>query len=61
MNVAGNPALRDALRQQITRSLPIVVAFFICPREQAERCRPAPRHLSIGSFSKRKWSSALRF
>lgn len=40
MNVAGNPALRDALRQQITRSLPIVVAFFICPREQAERYRP---------------------
>ena len=37
--VADDPALRQRMRKQITESYPVVVAFFICPRAEAERYR----------------------
>lgn len=38
-NVLGNDALREHLRDQFTRSLPIIVAVLICRRDEAERYR----------------------
>ncbi|MEQ9322697.1 MAG: hypothetical protein RIF41_26260 [Polyangiaceae bacterium] len=37
--IAGNAGLRAKLRKQIVKSPPAVVAFFICPREEAEKYR----------------------
>lgn len=37
--VAGDGTLRSKLREQITSSRPVVVAFFVCPRAEAERYR----------------------
>lgn len=37
--VEANPELRRRLRVQVTRSKPVVVALFICPRAEAERYR----------------------
>jgi hypothetical protein len=38
-DIAGNPELRTRLRDQITASPPVVVAFFVCPRAEAVRYR----------------------
>lgn len=38
-DVLANPRLRPALRKQIRAARPVVVAFFVCPRAQAERYR----------------------
>lgn len=37
--VERNPDLRKRMREQITAAKPVVVAFFICPKEDAERYR----------------------
>jgi len=37
--VPQNPELRAKLREQITASDPVVVALFICPKDEAERYR----------------------
>lgn len=38
-DVAKNPEYRRKVREQIVRASPAVVAFFICPREEAARYR----------------------
>lgn len=37
--VEGDPKLRQRIRKQITRATPIVVALFVCSRDEAERYR----------------------
>ena len=34
------PEIRASLRSQIQKARPVVVAFFLCPRDEAERYRP---------------------
>jgi hypothetical protein len=40
LEVAGNAQLRSKIRSQITRAHPVVVAFLICPKAEAEKYRP---------------------
>lgn len=40
LEVADNAELRSQVRSQITKARPVVVAFLICPKAEAEKYRP---------------------
>ena len=59
--IAGNAKLRESLRAQIRQSQPVVVAFFICPRDEAERYREGAEAFIDRLFFQEEVEECLRF
>lgn len=59
--LAGASRLQARLRRQITAASPVVVAFLVCPREQAERYRPGAEALIDRVFFQEEVDECLDF
>lgn len=59
--IAGNHELRQLLRAQIAQCPPTVVAFFICPRVEAERYRPGAEAFIDRLFFQEEIDDCIRF
>jgi len=59
--IAGNTELRRRLRSQISKVTPVVVAFFICPRAEAERYREGAESLIYKVFFQEEVEDCIEF
>lgn len=55
------PEIRASLRAQIQKARPVVVAFFLCPRDEAERYRPGAEAFIDRVFFQEEVDECLAF